>query len=255
MGALQISGTVGVGGSNAPDDVLRVVQQFQRLGLLVSPVDLLLGPTDWLAGKPAGLFDAPWLGTGVAGVSFATLELSIRRFQRRFTMRPTGLLLPGDQTCRFLAAYVQKPIAPGVMLPGALRVAWDLVNPLLPAGSYCTSGYRSAEAQRAILHRMFLHTWRAAIATQYDPRRIEAATRDLLGKEEDVLTMVRGVGQAIARPGGSMHQRAKAIDIGGPDRIDAEQVRVVKLVAAAHPHLLSGKVLKERNGCVHFELR
>jgi hypothetical protein len=65
--------------------------------------------------------------------------------------------------------------------------------------------------------------------------------------------MVRGMGQQIAAPGSSMHQKAKAVDVGGPD--DAKQVEVIKLVAAAHSDLFTGKVLKERNGCVHFEVR
>jgi hypothetical protein len=65
---------------------------------------------------------------------------------------------------------------------------------------------------------------------------------------------VHGVGQQIAAPGKSMHQRGKAIDVGGPDAIDQAQVDIIKLVARAHPDLFSGKVLKERNGCVHFEI-
>jgi hypothetical protein len=66
---------------------------------------------------------------------------------------------------------------------------------------------------------------------------------------------VRGVGQAIAKPGTSAHQKGKAIDIGGPSNIDNEQVRIVRIVAKANPHILSGFVLKERNGCVHFEIK
>jgi len=73
--------------------------------------------------------------------------------------------------------------------------------------------------------------------------------------ESEAVAMVQGVGQAIAAPGNSQHQRGKAIDVGGPSSIDKEQVRIIKVIAQANPTLLSGKVLKERNGCVHFEIR
>lgn len=67
--------------------------------------------------------------------------------------------------------------------------------------------------------------------------------------------MVRGVGQAIAAPGKSMHQQGKAVDIGGPSTIDQKQVEIIAMVARAHATLFSGKILRERNGCVHFEIR
>ena len=67
--------------------------------------------------------------------------------------------------------------------------------------------------------------------------------------------MVRATGQKIAMPGRSKHQFKKAIDVGGVGEVlNRRQVAVIRMVAAANPDLLSGKVLKERNGCVHFEL-
>ena len=75
---------------------------------------------------------------------------------------------------------------------------------------------------------------------------------DLLANEAKVLTMVRGVGQYIAAPGKSAHQLGKAIDVGGPS--DNKQVEIIRLVWRAHPRLFSGRVLKEKNGCVHFEI-
>lgn len=101
----------------------------------------------------------------------------------------------------------------------------------------------------------FLNTYRVQIIAKYGQQQYDAVKANLLANETKVLEMVRGVGQAIAAPGASMHQRGKAIDIGGPSAIDNKQVEVVKLVARAHSDLLSGKVLKERNGCVHFEIR
>ncbi|WP_178133701.1 hypothetical protein [Vineibacter terrae] len=34
-----------------------------------------------------------------------------------------------------------------------------------------------------------------------------------------------------------------------------EQVRVARMVGSANNTLFSGKILKERNGCVHVEIR
>jgi diguanylate cyclase (GGDEF)-like protein len=43
-------------------------------------------------------------------------------------------------------------------------------------------------------------------------------------------------------------------DVGSPSTIDNQQVSVIKKVARAKPSILSGKVIKERNGCMHFEI-
>lgn len=179
----------------------------------------------------------------------------IMAVQRHFMRHPDGAISVNRTTHNFLRSWGYKRIEPGVLLPGRLREAWDWVDPLLPAGSYCTSGYRSAEDQRRILHNFFLRKYKQEIIAKYSQVKYDAAASDLLKNEDTVLEMVRGTGQAIAKPGTSAHQLAKAIDIGGPSTIDAKQVEVVKLVANAHPELFSGKVLKERNGCVHFEIR
>lgn len=174
--------------------------------------------------------------------------------QEHFMARPDGQISVAGRTHGFLSNWDIKPIDRGVALPGRLKDAWDLVNPLLPAGSHCTSGYRSADDQRRILHNFFLNTFRAEIIAKYGQAAYDAAKANLLANESKVLDMVRGVGQAIATPGRSAHQQGKAIDIGGPSTIDNKQVEIVRLVARARPTLLSGKVLKERNGCVHFEI-
>ena len=67
--------------------------------------------------------------------------------------------------------------------------------------------------------------------------------------------MVRATGLKIAMPGRSKHQFKKAIDVAGVgEALDRRQVAVIRLVAAANSDLLSGKVIKVRNGCVHFDL-
>lgn len=192
-------------------------------------------------------------------VSTGTLDDAILQgimdTQRHFMVIPDGVISVGGKTQGFLANWKNKPISAGVQLPGRLREAWDWVDPLLPEGSYCSSGYRSADDQRRILHNFFLNTYRIQIIAKYGQQQYDEVKANLLTNESKVLEMVRGVGQAIAAPGSSMHQKGKAIDIGGPSTIDDKQVEVVNLVARAHSDLLSGVVLKERNGCVHFEIR
>jgi hypothetical protein len=180
---------------------------------------------------------------------------AISGFQRLFLSRPDGLINIQGNTLTFLNRWSIKPVGKGVDLRGNLRRAWDLVNPILPEGSYCASGYRSPEDQRRILHKFFSDTYKNQIIKKYGAAEWASVWKDRFQKESRVLEMVRGVGQAIAAPGRSMHQQGKAIDVGGPDSIDAEQVRVVRMVAHANPTLFSGMVLKERNGCVHFEIR
>ncbi|MEJ2619116.1 MAG: D-alanyl-D-alanine carboxypeptidase family protein [Candidatus Thiodiazotropha sp.] len=178
----------------------------------------------------------------------------IMEVQKHFMRTPDGVISVNRTTHKFLNNWSIKKVSPGVQLPGKLKTAWDLVNPLLPKGSYCTSGYRSAEHQRRILHRFYKTKYKAAIIRKYGQTKYDAALTDMLANEDDILSMVRGVGQAIAKPGRSAHQRGKAIDVGGPSTIDNQQVSIIRRVARANPSVLSGKVIKERNGCVHFEI-
>ena len=190
-----------------------------------------------------------------SGVMDDTMARGITDVQRHFMMNPDCAISVNGRTHRFLADWTTKPVSAGVQLPGKLKDAWEWVNPLLPPGSYCSSGYRSAEEQRRILQNFFRNTFKGQIIAKYGQTRYDAVSADLLANEAQVLEMVRGVGQAIAAPGKSMHQQGRAVDIGGPASIDATQVEVVKLVARAHAGLFNGTVLKERNGCVHFEIR
>lgn len=178
----------------------------------------------------------------------------IESVQSHFMVRPDGVVSPVGSTRTYLMRWSEKPVSRDVQLPGPLKEAWDWVNPLLPDGSYCSSGYRSAEDQRRILHKFYKVRYRTEIIAKYGQAAYDKAEADLVAHESQVLAMVRGVGQAIAAPGRSKHQQGKAVDIGGPDAIDDEQVDVVRLVARAHPALFNGVVLKERNGCVHFEV-
>ncbi len=227
MAVLFLSQSVGKGGANRSADVSAVHQRLMEIGKIECY-------------RCNGTMD-PKIQAGIEAV------------QRHFMRQPDGAISVNGATHRFLSNWEEKPISPGVQLPGKLRAAWDWVNPLLPRGSYCSSGYRSADDQRRILHRFYTTTFRGQIVAKYGQKQYDDVAGDLLGQEDKVLEMVRGVGQAIARPGSSMHQKGKAIDIGGPS--DNEQVRIVRMVAMAHTDLFSIKApLKERNGCVHFEI-
>lgn len=188
------------------------------------------------------------------GVFDATILEGILSVQRHFMRNPDGVISVNGMTHKFLADWKEKPIDAGVQLPGRLKEAWDWVNPLLPDGSSCVSGFRTADDQRRIPQRFYRVTYRAEIIAKYGQAKYNSVATDLLANEAEVLAMVRGTGQLIAAPGSSPHQKGKAVDVGGPSRIDARQVEVVKIVAKAHPDLFTGKVLKERNGCVHFEI-
>ena len=272
----NITGSVGMGGANRAADVEAVATRLKMIGKLQGDGMSMMSrqqPTSALAAYAAGSSSGPRMSmaptppanpfagrpgmasTPAAGWNIDAIIVSIKAFQRDFLPAPDGLISPNGTSVQLLRNWSVKPIDNGVQLPGRLKEAWDLVNPLLPAGSRCTSGFRSAEEQRAILHRFFKDKYKAAIIAKYGQASYDAANTNLVANEDKVLEMVRGVGQQIARPGSSKHQQGKAIDVGGPDKIDPEQVRVIKMVAKANPSLLSGVVLKERNGCVHFELR
>jgi hypothetical protein len=190
-----------------------------------------------------------------SGTMDGEIMSGIEAVQRHFMLRPDSVIGVNGATHRYLSTWEKKRTSAGVLLPGRLREAWEWVNPLLPKGSYCSSGFRSAADQRRILHKFFSSTYKTQIIKKYSENTYKEVASDLTANEQKVLEMVRGVGQAIAAPGSSMHQKGKAIDIGGPTDIDKQQVAIVRTVAKAHPDLFSGKVLKERNGCVHFEIR
>ncbi len=226
--AIILTGSVGSGGVNQPRDVRLVQQRLNDTLEICAPV----------SGECDG-------GTIAA----------IRDFQAIFLRKPDGLINIQGNTLLFLGRWSVKSIGKGVDLRGSLRKAWDMVSPILPDGSYCASGFRSPEDQRRILHNFFSNTFKSQIIKKYGAAEWESVWANRMQKESRVLEMVRGVGQAIAAPGKSMHQQGRAIDVGGPSTIDDEQVRVIKMVARANPTVFSGMVLKERNGCVHFEIR
>lgn len=231
MTTLIMSGPVGKNCPNVPQDVNNVALALIANGKISRSY------------VPNGKFDK-------------VISQGIFDTQRHWMATPDVIVSVGGKTRKFMQAWKEKSIAPGVELPGRLQEAWGLVSPLLPEGSYCSSGYRSEAAQRKILHDFFTDTFKPQIIAKYTRAVYDAVSADLILNEQKVLEMVRGVGQAIAAPGQSPHQLGKAVDIGGPSSVDQLQVEIVTLVARAHADLFSPKSpLKERNGCVHFEIR
>jgi hypothetical protein len=181
--------------------------------------------------------------------------------QSHFMLVPDLVISPNRRTNTFLSYWSKKPVSSKAYLTTPqLKKAWSLVDPLLPQGSRCTSAFRSPTHQRKILHYFFKNKYKQKIIAKNGQSKYDeiakkiASSPDSYSTDTAVLKVVRGTGQAIARPGRSAHQRGLAIDIGGPSAIDKIQVSIVRMVAKANPSVLSGKVLRERNGCVHFEL-
>jgi hypothetical protein len=181
---------------------------------------------------------------------------AIVSLQRHFMRTPDGVVSPGGLTVKWMNAWKPKPISPQARMSNArLREAWALVSPLLPTGSYCSSGYRSREKQREILHEYFFEKKRAKILAMCGKAEYDQLTADPVAKEHRVVELVRAAGIAIAAPGRSKHERYKAIDIGGGGSLQTAQAAIIRMVARANPKVLSGYVKVESEQCVHFELK
>jgi hypothetical protein len=246
---LFLSAGVGFGQPNKPTDVKAVQErlQFIRDQSFLNRIPLRrpdyagLGSRGEVSRMPSGACDEITLGW-------------IKEFQSMFLRTPDGVISPGGTTNKFLSNWSIRPVDTGVKWIGQLEAAWLLVSPFLPDGSHCTSAYRTADDQKRIIDRMFTTTYagelKGKLGSRYDT--ILASTGD--DRYKAMVPELRALGQAVAMPGTSPHQKGKAFDIGGPSTIDNEQVRVARLVGTANNTLFSGKVLKERNGCVHVEI-
>jgi len=225
---LRIGASVGKGASNAKSDVTAVQAALREAGFYT------------------GLSD---------GVYSAALEDAIIAFQAIFVAKPDGRIDVNGNSHKFLDRWQKKQVKGAVLLPGNLLRGWTLLNPILPAGAYCTSGYRSTDDQRRILNGFYTGKYRAQIIKTYGEKDFDAVLAMAEGAEKDrkMTEMVRSTGQKIAVPGTSPHERGKAFDIGGPQ--DAEQARTARMVAKANPDLFNGRVLVETNGCVHVEVK
>jgi hypothetical protein len=249
LSPLFIGAAVGVGAPNRAHDVTAVQQRLQYIRdqstrnriPLRRPDYAGLGSRGEISRMPSGVCDDITIGW-------------IKEFQSIFLRTPDGVISPGGTTNKFLSTWGIRPVASDVTWMGRLETAWLLLSPLLPDGSKCESAYRTADDQRRIIDRMFQSRYadelKRKLGARYDT--ILASTGD--ARYGSMVTELRAVGQSVAMPGRSPHQRGKAIDIGGPSTIDAEQVRIARMVGNANGTLFSGHILKERNGCVHVEI-
>lgn len=225
---LRIGASVGKGASNAMLDVTAV---------------------------QAALCEAEFYEGVCDGVYSATLEEAIMAFQAIFLGEPDGRIDVNGNSHKFLDRWQKKQVKGAVLLPGNLLRGWTLLNPILPAGAYCTSGYRSTDDQRRILNDFYAGKYKDQIVQSYGQDKYDGALAMAEGQEKDrkMTEMVRSTGQKIAVPGTSPHELGKAFDIGGPQ--DAEQARTARMVAKANPDVFNGRVLVETNGCVHVEVK
>ena len=263
---LTLSGSVGRPGANRPADVQAVQAKLRAIRQASTREGIPLHSTSYVprVRRPVPFAiemfgvpnHAPGFGTnGQNGRADALDETTlewIRQFQSLFLRLPDGVIQPGGVTAKLLSSWSISPIDTGVQWQGVLKTAWLMVSPLLPAQSRCTSAYRSAEEQKQIIDRMFLATYVLELKVKLGARytAIVAMTGD--ARYAAMVSELRGIGQQVALPGRSPHQKGKAFDIGGPN--DAEQVKICTMVAHANASLFSGRILKERNGCVHVEV-
>ncbi|HKU95423.1 MAG TPA: D-alanyl-D-alanine carboxypeptidase family protein [Vineibacter sp.] len=248
---LFLSGSVGVGGANRPTDVKAVQNRLQYVREQSVRQSIPLRRPDY-----AGMGSRGMTSRIADGACDEITVGWIKEFQSIFLRNPDGQISPGGHTSRFLSRWEPRPISSKVVWTGRLGEAWLLMSPLLPEGSRCTSAYRSVDDQKRVIDNMFKDTYGSELKA-----KLGVATYDaILASTDDkryprMVKELRGLGQDVATPGTSPHQFGKAIDIGGPKEIDDEQVRVARMVGTANNALFSGKILKERNGCVHVEIR
>lgn len=224
---ITITSSVGIDAVNEPRDVATVGRRLAEIGL-------------YLGASPDEF--TPELGR------------AIKDFQDRFMIAPDGKIDPHGQSIRFLDRWKEKTIGESATLDAPLRAAWDWINPLMPNGSYCSSGIRTTEKQRQLLVGFYTGSKKAKIVELYTQKEYDRVLDLDEGNAKDVAmrNMVQAAGQAIAVPGTSKHEKGKAFDIAGAE--PGEKKRVARLVVDANPEMFSGKIIKEDNGCVHVEI-
>lgn len=224
-----LSASVGVGGVNKRADVDAVRRRLILLNLYVG--DLSADYAD-------------------------DLGRAIKAFQKIFSPAPDGKIDPNGRSLKFLNRWKVKTIAHSVTMNANLTRAWELMNPILPEGSYCLSGIRSTTRQRELLVEFFTVKLKSDVIASYTQKEYDRVVALEPGVERDkaMHRMVNGVGQDIALPGSSKHELGKAFDIQGGD--SGERYSVAKLVIRANPSVYAGinRLRLESNGCVHVEI-
>ena len=112
QGQVQINGTVGLDGNNAPDDVRAIQQRLVESGYLT--------PREFVAERPAA--QPVQGGQAPALVDIATIPRTmnaIRRFSQAAFGRPTLLITPAQASLTFLNAPLPQPL-------GRINIAADV---------------------------------------------------------------------------------------------------------------------------------
>jgi hypothetical protein len=139
---------------------------------------------------------------------------------------------------------------------------WKEVGPYLPVGSELTSGYRDAAEQRIQLYNKY-HIFKGKIEPVYGKdiweKNDKKAKENLDESERDKLDieMHNQICEAVshkevALPGKSLHQKGRAIDVGGTsDRL--ERIRALAYYLIKFENTAFVSAVNNETNCVHFE--
>ena len=268
MTPLILSGSVGDRGTdNKPADVLAVRsrlaairQASEQEGIPLNGTGYIKRPVAFameLAGPPS--YPSRFGGGSQFGLT-TTLDEAlvewIRQFQSLFMKFPDGIVQPGGVTAKFLSNWRVSPISTDVEWQGNLKTAWLMVSPLLPTGSYCSSGFRSPEKQKRIMDDYFLKEFARELKSKLGKRYDEIVAMTGDQRYVSMAPELKAIDQPVALPGRSLHGRGKAFDIGkgsNGEEFRNEQMKICRMVAGANSRLFSGRIIKERK-CVHVEI-
>jgi len=263
----QIDESVGVNAKNKSDDVKAVQARLKELGYPVEGIDgkcmadtikairFFQSQICDIAGSIKG-HRAVWLPDGVISNDQNTEKQLFAKTAPSYkppTKSSTKKINDSVDEKRKNATGNEKT------LWDKISKVWNALSPYLPADSYMTSGYRSPEGQRKILHNWYNKKYKTLIVKKYGEKTWKKY-HDMQGVKDavadpEMCKMVKGAtSQLIAVPGRSAHQRGCAIDIGG--KADSQQIAALLWYYAeftSKNHVT--KILPERNGCLHIEFK
>lgn len=263
-----ISDSVGLNGKNKPEDVKIVKKRLKELGYPVKDESEILSNEDFKAIK--------FFQTSIVNV-----ENNVKKFKKIWL--PDGLISKGGNTEKQLfgnspSKYKfpikgeikakQKDVKEEIKNATSEKVkkywkkieeVWSIVSPFLPADSYMTSGYRTSQDQRDILHNWFNTKYKDEIIDEHSEEEWKKyknmqGNNDAVADPKMCKMILEATGQLIAVPGTSKHQTGQAIDIGG--KADVDQIKsLLWCHVEFYTDNIITKILPERNKCLHFEFK
>ena len=139
---------------------------------------------------------------------------------------------------------------------------WKEVGPYLPIGSELSSGYRDSAAQRLQLHKKY-RAFKDQIILKYNKEtwakndiKIDEKLSDSEQEKLDVelhTQICEAVShKEVALPGKSLHQKGRAIDVGGnADRL--KRIRTLGFYMVNFEKTEFVSAINNETNCVHFE--